>query len=173
MESYGFQSGIAWRLLLPPDWIRQGSLNCLEFLAALVGVWVEHQVEGPWAKDEVLLCQGDCSSASGWISRLHFRDECPLHHATTRVMAKYMSNHSLQHYSQSFPDKENSVADSLSRDFWLGDEDVVEFLKQNFAHQFPQGFRLVWLSEEIVTVICSLLRLLPKTQHLPPRPAPR
>jgi hypothetical protein len=169
---YGLQSGIAWRLLLPPDWIGRGSFNCLEFLAALVGVWVEHQVGELWAKDKVHLCQGDSSSASDWISRSSFGDECPLHLATARRMAKYMSDHSLQHYLQWFPGKENSVADSLSRDFWLGDKDIVEFLRQNVAHQLPQGFQLVWLSEEIVTDIGSLLRLLPTTQHLPPRPAP-
>ena len=37
---YGLQSGTALRLLLPPDWIGRGSLNCLAFLAALIGVWV-------------------------------------------------------------------------------------------------------------------------------------
>ena len=46
MGGYGLQSGVAWRLLLPPDWIGRGSLNCLEFLAALVGIWVEHKHGG-------------------------------------------------------------------------------------------------------------------------------
>ena len=56
---YGLQSGIAWRLLLPPDWIGRGSFNCLKFLAALVGVWVEHQAGELWAKDKVHLCRGE------------------------------------------------------------------------------------------------------------------
>ncbi len=43
------------------------------------------------------------------------------------------------------------------------DENVVEFLKQNLAHQIPQGFRLVQLSEAIVTDFGSKLQLLPKT----------
>ncbi len=172
MGGYGLQSGVAWRMLLSPDWIGRGSLNCLEFLAALVGVWVEHQVGGPWAKDEVLLCQGDSSSASAWITQSSFGDECPLHLAIARTTAKYMSNHRLQRYSQWFPGKENSIADALSRGFWLGDEEVVNFLKQNFAHRIPQDFRQVQLSEAIVTVVGSLLRLLPKTQLLPLRPAP-
>ncbi len=55
---YGLQSGIAWRLLLPPDWIGRGFLNCLTLLAVPVGVWVQHQAGGPWAEDEVLLCLG-------------------------------------------------------------------------------------------------------------------
>jgi hypothetical protein len=63
---------------------------------------------------------------------------------------------------QWFPGKENSGADALSRDFWLGDEDVVNFLKQNCAHQIPLGFWLVQLSEAIVTDVGSLLRLLPQ-----------
>ena len=135
-------------------------------------MWVEHQVGGPWAEDEVLLCQGDSSSASGWITRSSFGDECPLHLAIARTTANYMRYHGVHHYSQWFPGKENSVVDALSRDFWLGDEDVVDFIKQKFAHQIPQGFRLVQLSEAIVTDVGSLLRLLPKTQLSPLRPAP-
>ncbi|KAI2509947.1 hypothetical protein MHU86_4512 [Fragilaria crotonensis] len=102
MGGYGLQSGIAWRLLLPPDWIGRGFLNCLEFLAALVGVWVEHQAGEPWVEDDVVLCQGDSSSATGWIARSSFGDECPLHLAIARTMARYMIDHELTHYSQWF-----------------------------------------------------------------------
>ena len=105
-----------------------------------MGAWVEHQFGGPWPEDEVLLCQGDSSSASGWITRLNVGDKWPNHLAIARTMTKYMSDHRLHHYLQWFPGKENSVADVLSRYFWLMDEDVVNFLKQNFAHQIPQGF---------------------------------
>ena len=172
MGGYGLQSGVAWRLLLPPDWIGRGSLNCLEFLAALVGIWVEHQFGEHWVEDDVILCQGDSSSATGWIARSSFGDECPLHLAIARAMARYMIDHDLTHYSQWFPGKENAVADVLSRDFELGDSEVVELIKKNFSHQIPQDFRLVLLPEKIVTDVGSLLRLLPKTQPLPPRPAP-
>ncbi len=92
----GLQSGIAWQLLQSPEWIRRGSLNCLKFLAALLGVWVEHQVGGSWAEDEVLLCQRDSSWKSGWIPRSSFGDECPLHLTIARTMAWYMSDHRLQ-----------------------------------------------------------------------------
>ncbi|KAI2510458.1 hypothetical protein MHU86_3878 [Fragilaria crotonensis] len=172
MGGYGLQSGIAWRLPLPPDWIGRGSLNCLEFLAALVGVWVEHQVGGPWAEDDVLLCQGDSSSATGWIARSSFGDECPLHLAIARTMARYMIDHELTHYSQWFPGKENSVADVLSRDFDLEDAAVVELIKRKLSHHIPQGFRLVPLPQAIVMDVGSLLQLLPRTQLLPSKPAP-
>jgi hypothetical protein len=106
-----------------------------------VGAWVKHQFGGPWAED-VILCQGGSLSAFGWITRLSFGDEWPLQLAIARTTAKYMSDHRLHHYLQWFPGKENSVADALSRYFWLRDKDVVNFLKQNFAHQIPQGFNL-------------------------------
>ena len=141
MGGYGLQSGVAWQLLLSPDWIGRGSLKCLEFLAVLVGVWVEHQVGGLRADVKVLICRGDSSSASGWITRSScFGDDCSLHLSIAWTTAKYMSDHRLQHYLQWFPGKENSVADALSRDFWLGDEDVVNFLKHNFAHQIHRAF---------------------------------
>lgn len=71
MGGYGLQSGIAWRLLLPPDWIGRGSLNCLKFLSALVGVWVEHQVGEPWVEDNVL-----ASLSRGQLIR--DRLDCPI-----------------------------------------------------------------------------------------------
>ena len=97
MGGYGLQSGTAWRLPLPPDWIGRGSLNYLEFLAALVGVWMEHQVGGLWVEDDVLLCQGDSSSATGWIARSSFGDKCPLHLSVARTMARYIIGHELTH----------------------------------------------------------------------------
>ena len=58
MRGYGLQSGVAWRLRLDPDLIGRGSLNSLEFLAALVGVWVENELGASFGLGDVLLCQG-------------------------------------------------------------------------------------------------------------------
>jgi hypothetical protein len=81
MGGYGLQSGVAWQILLPLDWIGRGSLYCWRVSLAPGG--------GPWAEDEVLLCQGDSSSSSsGWITRSSFGDECPLHLAIMRMTAK-------------------------------------------------------------------------------------
>ena len=126
---------------------------------------MEHQVGGVWVEDDILLCQGDSSSATGWIARSSFGDECPLHLAIARTMARYMIDHELTHYSQWFPGKENSVADVLSRDFELGDTEVVELIKRRLSHHIPQDFRLVPLPQVKVTDVGSLLQLLPRTQH--------
>ena len=85
MGGYGLQSGVAWRLRLDPDLIGRGSLNTLEFLAALIGIWVECELAGGIETDDVLLCQGDSSSATGWLAKSSFGDECPIHMAIARL----------------------------------------------------------------------------------------
>jgi hypothetical protein len=164
---YGLQSGVAWRLRLEPDLIGRGSLNSLVFLAALVGVWVEHELGSPVGEDDVLLRQGDSSSATGWLAKSSFGDECPLQLAIARSMASYLTERSIAHYSQWFPGKENSVADVLSRNFYLDDSEVVSLLCNQFPHQLPQSFRLVHLTTAMISGVGDLLRRLPKTQQLP------
>ena len=171
MGGYGLLSGVAWRIHLEPDLTGRGSLNSLEFLAALIGLWVENELGGAFGPDDVLLCQGDSSSATGWLSKSSFGDECPLHLAISRSMAGYLNDQKIAHYSQWFPGKENSVADSLSRDFHLPDSELVSHLRLNFANQLPQSFRLVRLTAAMTSSVGRLLRLLPKTQRLPREPA--
>jgi hypothetical protein len=170
MGGYCLQSGIAWRILLEPDLIGRGSLNTLEFLAALIGVWVENELGKAFEPHDVLLCQGDSSSATGWIAKSSFGDECPLHLAIARTMAEYLNDHEVAHYSQWFPGKENSVADSLSRDFHLNDVEIVTHLREQFANQLPQSFRLVRLTAAMTSSVGGLLRLLPRTLQLPLEP---
>ena len=170
---YGLQSGIAWRIKLDADLIGRGSLNSLEFLAALVGVCVENELGPGFGADDILLCQGDSSSATGWLAnKSSFGDECPLKLAIARSMAGYLNDNSIPHYSQWFPGKENSVADVLSRDFHLDDTAVVSLLHEKFPHQLPQSFRLVRLTTAMNSGVGELLRLLPKTQRLPLEPVP-
>ncbi|KAI2505693.1 hypothetical protein MHU86_8752 [Fragilaria crotonensis] len=172
LGGYGLQSGIAWRLQLGPDLIGRGSLNALEFLAALIGIWVEHQLGPEMAIDDVLLSQGDSTSATGWMSKSSFGDECPILLAVARRLASYLADHELSHYSQWFPGKENSVADALSRDFNLNDEEIVSLVQKNFAEQVPPSFRIIPLPGAMITSVGELLRLQPKTQQLPTTPVP-
>ena len=110
--------------------------------------------------ERLLLTKVDCK----------FGDECPVHLAIlARSMAGYLNDHGVAHYSQLFPGKENSVADSLSRDFHLGD---VSHLRSNFANHLPQTFRFVHLTTTMISSVGKLLRLLPKTQQLPQEPVP-
>ena len=133
---------------------------------------VENELGSAFGPDEVLLCQGDSSSATGWLAKSSFGDECPLHLRISRLMARYLNDHKISHYSQWFPGKYNSVADSLSRDFHLSDADLISQLHLNFPNQLPQSFRIVHLTATMTSSVGELLQSLPKTQQLPREPAP-
>ena len=135
-----------------------------------MGVWIEHQYGHEWRDDDVILSQGDSSSVTGWLTRSSFGDECPLHLALARSLSKYLMDHRISHFSQWFPGRENSVADCLSRDFHLSDNDVISHIRRRFTKQIPQHFRLITLPPVIITSVGDLLRLLPKGQQLPLEP---
>ena len=124
------------------DLIGRGSLNLLEFIAALVGVVVEHQLGSAWQDCNVLSCQGDSLSATGWIAGSSFGNECPLHLAIARRLASYLMEHSLAPYTQWFAGKKNSVADALSRDFHLTDAALTSRLFKHFSPHIPQSFQV-------------------------------
>ena len=133
---------------------------------------VKHTIPRGFGEDDVLLCQGDSSSATRWLVKSSFGDECPLQLAITRSMAGYLNDNSIPQYSQWFPGKENSVADVLSRDFHLDVAATVSLLHEKFPHELPQSFRLIHLTTAMSSGVGELLRLLPKMQQLPLAPVP-
>jgi hypothetical protein len=64
------------------------------------------------------------------------------------------------------------VADALSRDFALNDEEVTKQIRDNCSPFVPQHFRIISLQSTIISRIGDLLHRLPKTQLLPVQPAP-
>jgi hypothetical protein len=169
---YGLNSGVAWRFLLPPELIGRGTLNSLEFLAAYVGVVMEFESGPSWGDEQVLLSQGDSTSATGWIAKSNFGDANPVQQVIARRLAHFLMDHSVHHYAQWFPGKSNLVADSLSRDFDLSDSELIHSLCSRFPSQVPTAFRIVPLPSEVVSFIGAALRRVPIAQQLPSRPTP-
>ena len=172
MGGYCLESGIAWRYLLPESLLGRATLNLLEFLAAFVGLLVEHGAGRKWSNADVMLSQGDSKSAAGWLAKSTFDDDCPMHLAMARQFADFCLTNDIVHYTQWFPGKKNSVADVLSRDFALNDEEVTKLIRDNCSPFVPQHFRIIPLQPTIISRIGDLLRRLPKTQLLPAQPAP-
>ncbi|KAI2489506.1 hypothetical protein MHU86_25083 [Fragilaria crotonensis] len=86
------------------------TLNTLEFLAAFVGMIVEFHEGAAWTDEDVLLSQGDSTSAAGWLAKSNFNDDCPLHLTIARAFADFCLTHEIDHYTQWFPGKENKLA---------------------------------------------------------------
>ena len=53
--------------------------------------------------------------------------------AVARAHARRYMNHEIREYSQWFPGKENCVADALSRDFHLSDDDLTHLILNHFS----------------------------------------
>jgi hypothetical protein len=51
----------------------------------------------------VLLSKGDSTSASGWLTKSSFDDDCPLHLTIARPFADFGLTHEIDHYTQWFP----------------------------------------------------------------------
>ena len=79
--------------------------------------------------------------------------------------------------SQWFPGVENNVADSLSRNLHLSDDNLTAYLCSVYPSQIPSNFRIVPLPNEIVYWLTSLLQPLPvnklfKEKHMPTKNCP-
>ena len=107
----------------------------------------------------------------GWRNQV-FDHNCPLHLALARAFADYCITHDIDHYTQWFPGKENKVADILSRDFTLNDEEVTKLIRDNCSPFVPQNFKIIRFPPMLISHIGDLLRRLPSTQLLPSQPAP-
>jgi hypothetical protein len=133
---YCLNSGIAWRYRLP----ERASLIMLEFLAAFMGMVVEFRKGKAWTLKEVLLSQGDSTLAAGWLAKSSFNDNCPalVHLTIARAFADFCQMHTINHYTQWFPGRENKMADMLSQDFTL-DNDITSL---TFCSSALQGHPL-------------------------------
>ena len=169
---YCLKSGLAWRYQLPEHLLGRATLNTLEFLAAFVGMIVEFHEGAAWTDEDVLLSQGDSTSAAGWLAKSNFNDDCPLHLTIARAFADFCLTHEIDHYTQWFPGKENKVADMLSRDFALDDAALTDLITKNCSPFVPQNFRIILLRPALISQIGGWLQLLPKTQLLPTQPVP-
>jgi hypothetical protein len=142
MGGYCLQSSIAWRFQLPEALLGRATLNALEFLAAFVGVLVEFSCEAEWTDADVILSPGDSISAAKWLASSSFDNNCPMHLAIARSFAIFCLSKGIDHYTQWFSGKENTVADILSRDFALFDEAVTKLIRRHCSPLVPQSFRI-------------------------------
>jgi hypothetical protein len=64
------------------------------------------------------------------------------------------------------------VADILSRDFALSDDEVTKLIRRHCSPLVPQSFIIIPLPGTIISRIGELLRRLPSTKLLPTQPTP-
>jgi len=161
-------TGRAFRLEIPPELRGRVPLNVLEFLAAIVAIWIDISEEG--APLECYLCQGDSTTAAGWMNKSNFNDANPAHMESARKLASILIESEGLLYSQWFPGIENDVADVLSRDFHIQDDRLTMLLHSFVPQQMHPDFHISPMPSEISSWVISLLHRQPSTKQSPKVP---
>ena len=169
--------GRAWRFALPEEPWGRFTLNYLEFLAAVIGPWIDH-IEGNLPTLSCVLSGTDSTTAEGWLRKSNFvshgeKDaDAAVKLATARKLADTLIETNTMLCSQWFQGKRNPEADSLSRDTDLSDADLTKLLLSSPECQLPSNFRIAPLPNKITSWIVSQARTLPVRKQLQ-RPLPR
>ena len=160
-------NGLVWHYDFPDELIGVFSINLLEFIAVAITIYLTIKVEdGP----QKLFSFTDSSSALGWLYKASFNSH-PLHDAAARWLAKCMIEDDAALYLHHIRGIHNIIADMLSRNGHLPDNQLIHIFNLFFPTQTPKILYLVPLPTEITSWILSLSASLIKMQDLPPRPS--
>jgi hypothetical protein len=173
---YDLTSGRAWRLAIPPELVHKRSQNFLEYLAGMTQL-ICLLAESNWKRGDCFLSIGDNTSALGWIKKSKFkpeeRPEQATHLALAQYITKLLARIDAVQYGQWFPGEDNGIADALSRQHDLTDEELTNWIVTSFPEQVPSGFQISPLPHAITSWVLYWLRHEPGTKELPPVPFPR
>jgi hypothetical protein len=166
LGGYNITTAIAWRLEIPEDCRLRSSLNSLEFMASLIGIWMEHY-SNSIPIESCILSQTDSTSAAGWIKKSNFAEskDQTVQLYTARKLASIIIEAESCLYSQWFQGDDNQVADSLSRDFHLNDTELTKLILTSIPEQVPFGFKIHPIPQEIYSWVTCLLHNQPSTQQ--------
>jgi hypothetical protein len=160
-------SKFAWRWEILEELHLRVTLNTLEYLAGYVGCWMEFH-ETDVAELDILLCQGNSTSATGWIRKSNFDEEIqPLQLEIARALATMFMEHNTCLNSQWFRGDWNDVSGSCSWDHHLSEQELTELLLSTFPEQVLMDFILVLLPQELVSKLTTWLLKLPKMKQSP------
>ena len=156
--------GIAWRLKLPPDLIGRFSINLLEFIAAAITIHLHlNHAKSP----QKILAYTDSSSALGWLYKASFPPEMKGHDQVARWLAMELINADSALYSQHIKGVQNAIADMLSRDHHLTNNQLTCIFNIIYPEQMSKNFEIVELPPTILLWLYSLEPSSIKTQAWP------
>jgi hypothetical protein len=168
--------GNAWRYILPQDLWGQASINLLEFIAAIITIHLSITKDNHSTIHPHILAFTDNSSAAGWLFHSTFnpiKDKC--HDDIARFLARLLFTHNATLHPEHIPSKDNDIADSLSRDFHLNDQNLLSLLHPQLLHTHAQGphtLRISSLPKMLTSWIASTVGSLPQTKASLPQPLP-
>ena len=104
--------GIYWFIEFPDKLLGRAHINLLEFLASLIGPWIDI-LQGRLHQEDCFVVLGESTTAEGWVHRPRYKGK---DESDEDFTARLTLRHGLKNYTQWFPGRDNVVADFLSRD---------------------------------------------------------
>jgi hypothetical protein len=170
---YDLTSGRAWRFAIPTDLQHKRSQNFLEYLACMTQLMCM-LVECEWQPGDCFLSVGDNMSALGWIQKSRFQPELKTEQATHLALARYMTHLLAElnviQFGQWLPGVDNGVADALSREHILSDNELTDHIKSLYPSQIPLGFRIKALPPSVSSWVHYWMQHTHETKESPPEP---
>jgi hypothetical protein len=169
----GFSTeGKAWRWNIPDDLQHRAHINLLEFMAEIAGIW-DDILDNKMQPEDCVLAFGDSTTAIGWIHKSRYKtdnENVELAEAkltVARKLAEIVLDNDIKLYSQWFAGTNNIVADFLSREGGLlDDESLTKQLLSKFSQQVPKTCKVSVLKPEIIYFFSETLQKIPKHQPL-------
>jgi len=157
----GYDSeGSAWQFKLPPEdaLACSNQNNSLEFVAALISVWLAAKKEDT-KTESCFLALSDNSSAVSWLHKANFDEtrNLPLHMAA-RKFADVLLQADCCLYSQHIAGEKNVVADYLSRHFHQPLDELTSLLLTSYPSHVPPSFSISPLPPDILSWLTLWLR---------------
>jgi hypothetical protein len=110
--------GFAWRFRIPDDLLFRASNNLLEFLAAIITMWI-NIIGGRLSPGDCTLLMTDSTTAKGGMKKTNFSKagkdpiQASTHVDAVRKYAQVFLDVDVKGYSQWFAGKRNNVTDAL------------------------------------------------------------
>ena len=161
--------GSAWRWKVPEKLRNRATVNMLEHVAATIGPWMD-MLSNDLPKLSCILSMTDSTTSAGWLRKSNFADDGDSKShmrskmMTSRAHATRLLQYDVREYSQWFPGEFNLIADSLSRDFHLTDNELITLFNSCFASQIQKTFKIAPIPVEIDSWLCAWLQQMPENQ---------
>lgn len=117
-------------------------INALEFIVAVVGIWIELLADDtPFQR---FLALTDSTSVLGWLFKSNFNpNNHPSHDLLARKLARILLHNETSLFTQHIAEKTNVVADFLLRDTHIPDTELSRLLTLTYPSQVPHNFQII------------------------------
>ena len=147
------QTGTMWRYRFTEAEAKAFTLNTKEYIASAINMEIQAEMNPDRTTLPCILNRSDSSSTLlGWLRKSnHGPGEAPIHNEVARAHARNMMARQACNYSEHLPGRLNIIADCLSRDFHLSDNQIIAMISSLHPSLSPSQFKIVTLPQKHIS----------------------